>query len=283
MRLNANESPGARRGTAPGPASTGIPEPRPSRLTASLAAHYGVAPDQVLVTRGSSEAIDVLIRGFCRAGIDEVVICPPTFGMYEVYAQMQGAAIRRVPLLRERGYALDVAGILRDWSGHSRLVFVCSPNNPTGNSFPVAAIRELAASLRDRGAVVLDAAYAEFARSNPCGELLAEFDNVIVLRTLSKAMGLAGVRCGALHRPARGSRACWAVCCRPTRLPRSCAEAVQRCLEPAHAAEWQRRISLLKSERERLFAELARCPRIRRVWPSDANFLLVEAQRPART
>jgi len=105
VRLNANENPWRPVGDD---SSTGLnwyPEPRPFALSAALAAHYGVPAERLLVTRGSSEAIDVVIRAFCRAGQDEVVICPPTFGMYETYAQIQGAGIRRVPLLRERGYA----------------------------------------------------------------------------------------------------------------------------------------------------------------------------------
>lgn len=279
VRLNANESPWRPPGDDTQAGLNWYPEPRPTRLTNSLALHYGVAPDSLLVTRGSSEAIDVVIRGFCRAGIDEMVICPPTFGMYETYAQIQGALIRRVPLLRERDYALDAAAILSDWSERSRVVFVCSPNNPTGNSLAVSQIRELAHGLRDRGAVVLDAAYAEFADSNPCKELLADFDNVIVLRTLSKAMGLAGVRCGVLIAPPAVTALLGCVL-PPFTFPTVCAEAVQRCLEPANAAEWQRRISLLKTERERLSRELARSPRIRRIWPSDANFVLVESDDP---
>jgi histidinol-phosphate aminotransferase len=222
----------------------------------------------------------VVIRGFCRAGQDEVVICPPTFGMYETYAQVQGALIRRIPLLRDRGYALDGEAILAQWSPATRVLFVCSPNNPTGNSVPIAQIHDLATALRDRGLVVVDAAYAEFAATDPTLELLAAHDNVVVLRTLSKAMALAGVRCGALLATAEltGLLSCVLP---PYTFPTVCAEAVQRCLEPANAAEWRRRVARIKSERARLGAALAALPGIRRVWPSDANFLLVEADDAA--
>lgn len=276
VRLNANENPWRSSGDASGPGLNRYPEPRPFALAASLAAHYGVPPDRLLVTRGSSEAIDVVIRGFCRAGLDEIVICPPTFGMYETYAQIQGAGIRRVPLRRERGYALDVDGILSGWTAASRVAFVCSPNNPTGNSFPAAEMRRLAAALAGRGVVVLDAAYAEFAAEDASLALLGEFDNVIVLRTLSKAMALAGVRCGALLAAAPVTALLGCVL-PPYTFPTLCAEAVQRCLAPADAAEWRARVAILKSERARLSSALASVPGIRRVWPSDANFVLVEA------
>lgn len=275
VRLNANESPWRPPGDTSGPGLNWYPEPRPTRLAASLAAHYGVATERLLVTRGSSEGIDVVIRGFCRAGIDEVVICPPTFGMYETYAQIQGAGIRRVPLLRASGYALDVDAIRQQWQANSRVLFVCSPNNPTGNSFQARQIAALATALAGRGVVVLDAAYAEFAAHDPSRELLDSHDNVIVLRTLSKAMALAGVRCGALLGDAAVVGLLGSVL-PPYTFATVCAEAVQRCLEPSNAAEWRRRLVLLKAERERLSQALAVQPHIRRVWPSDANFILVE-------
>jgi histidinol-phosphate aminotransferase len=279
VRLNANENPWRPAGDPTACGLNWYPDPRPFALVASLAAHYGVPAERLLVTRGTSEAIDVVIRGFCRAGLDELVICPPTFGMYETYAQIQGAGIRRVPLLRERGYALDVDAILAQWGPTSRVAFVCSPNNPTGNSFPLPEIRRLAAGLRDRGVVVVDAAYVEFAAADPTLALLGEFDNVIVLRTLSKAMALAGVRCGALLAAAPVAALLGCVL-PPYTFPTLCAEAVQRCLDPAEAAGWQERVAQLRAERERLAAGLARLPAVRTVWPSDANFVLVETGDP---
>jgi histidinol-phosphate aminotransferase len=279
VRLNANENPWRPAGDTTTAGLNWYPEPRPFALSAALAAHYGVPAEQLLVTRGSSEAIDVVIRAFCRAGQDELVICPPTFGMYETYAQIQGAAIRRVPLLREREYALDVDGILAQWNSATRIVFVCSPNNPTGNSVPLAEIRRLAAGLRNRGAVVVDAAYAEFAPEDPTLALLAEFDNVIVLRTLSKAMALAGVRCGSLLAAAPVTALLGCVL-PPYTFPTLCAEVVQRCLAPTEAAAWQARVDRLRAERARLVAALATARGIRKAWPSDANFVLVESDDP---
>ena len=102
---------------------------------------------QLLPGRGSDESIDLLVRGFCRAGVDNVVICPPTFGMYAVAARIQGAAVREVPLLRERGFALDTAGVLAACDANTKIVFLCSPNNPTGNAMEPAAIEQLLVAL----------------------------------------------------------------------------------------------------------------------------------------
>ena len=275
VRLNANETPWRPVGDTTAGGLNRYPEPRPFELTAQLAQQYGVQPGQLLVTRGSSEAIDLLIRGFCRAGQDDVLVCPPTFGMYEVYAQIQGAGVRTVPLLRDRGYALDLDGLMNAWNARTRLVFVCSPNNPTGNRFPDEDIDRLAAIARGRGVVALDAAYTEFADHDPTLGLLQRHDNLVVLRTLSKAMGLAGVRCGALIGPQRAVELLSCVL-PPYCFPTLSVEAVERCLRAENRAEFAHRIATLKAERARLAAAFARIPAVTRVWPSEANFLLIE-------
>lgn len=275
VRLNANENPWRPAGDDTAAGLNRYPEPRPGELAARLARHYGVAEDGILVTRGSSEAIDVVIRAFCRAGQDEIVICPPTFGMYETYAQIQGARIRRIPLLKAQGYALDVDAILDQWNPQSRLLFVCTPNNPTGNSVPLADIQHLARTLEGRGVVVVDAAYVEFAAADPTATLL-QLDNVIVLRTLSKARALAGVRCGALLARPEVVSALGCVL-PPYTFPTLCSEAVERSLDAAGADDWMDHIEQLKAERARLSTGLAALSTIRRVWPSEGNFLLVES------
>ncbi len=280
VRLNANENPWRPPGDVTRDGLNRYPDPYPAALTAQLAASYGVAPDRALVTRGSSEGIDVLVRAFCRATIDEVVICPPTFGMYEVYAALQGAAVRRVPLVREQGFALPVAAILAGWQPTTRLVFVCSPNNPTGNQFPRADVVALAEGIAGRGVLVLDAAYAEFAPDDPTLDLLDRFEHVVVLRTLSKALGLAGVRCGALlGTPALIAQLGGLL--PPYSFPTTSQEAVTTALGAEAAAEARGRRATLLAERTRVAAALATVPGIRCVWPSDANFVFVEAIEPA--
>ena len=134
VRLNANESPWRLPGD---PTERGLniyPPPRPTVLRDALAEHYGMAATQLLVTRGSSEAIDVLIRGFCRAGRDQVLYCTPTFDMYRLYATIQGAEIVSVPLQKSGDFSVDPDRLLAAVTQRTKIVFICSPNNPTGGS-----------------------------------------------------------------------------------------------------------------------------------------------------
>ncbi len=277
VRLNANEAPWRPPGDDSRAGLNRYPDPRPVALTEALAAYYGCPADGLLVTRGSSEAIDLVIRTFCEAGHSEVVICPPTFGMYEVYANIQGARLRRVPLVREDGYGLDVGGILAGWAPESRLLFVCSPNNPTGNRMPTSAIGELCRQLAGRGIVVVDGAYSEFATEDPTAELLARHENVIVLRTLSKALALAGVRCGALLASPEIVELVGRVL-PPYCFPTLSQEAVLRCLDPEARSILAARRETLRTERERVAGALRMIRAITHVWPSDANFVYAEAE-----
>lgn len=275
IRLNANETPWRPPGDQSRDGLNRYPDPRPAELTLKLAAHYGVAADALLVTRGSSEAIDMLIRSFCRTGQDEIIICPPTFGMYEFYAQVQGAGIRRIPLDRENGYTLPVDEISAQWTDHSKLVFVCSPNNPTGNCFPDSDIDRLATSLAGRGVVVVDGAYIEFAASDPTLDLLARHDNIVVLRTLSKSLSLAGIRCGSLIGRAPLVELIGRIL-PPYCFPTTSQDAVLRCLGAEAQTELAARRRIIIAERKRLAEALQQLPDVLRIWPSDANFLLVE-------
>lgn len=277
VRLNANETPWRPPGDDSRDGLNRYPDPRPAELTERLTAFYGLEPGELLVTRGSSEAIDVLIRAFCRAGQDSIVICPPTFGMYETYAHIQGAAVQTVPLNRADGYSLPVDQILTAWRPGTKLVFVCSPNNPTGNSYPDSEVDRLCIGLAGRGVVVLDAAYQEFAGSDPLPGILKRHDNVVVLRTLSKALGLAGVRCGSLIGRKSLVELLGGVL-PPYCFPTTSQDVVLRLLTKEARSELAGRVQRIVSERPRLVAALGALPGISRVWPSAANFVLVEAR-----
>lgn len=258
------------------------PEPHPDALAAQLAALYGVAPDYALACRGSDEAIDLLVRAFCTAGRDAVLVCPPTFGMYAVAARIQGAAVIAVPLIRESGYALDVPAIeARLAAGDVKLVFLCSPNNPTGNLLADGDVRRVIAAARERALVVIDEAYLEFADRGSWARAIAGEPHVVVLRTLSKAYGLAGARIGTLLADRRIVQLLRKVI-PPYAIAQPCIEAAQAALAQSQQRITRERIAAIVAERERLRTALAPLPCVERVWPGAANFLLVEFDDAAR-
>jgi histidinol-phosphate aminotransferase len=253
------------------------PEPQPPQLVQGLARLYGVRPEQVLVGRGSDEAIDLLLRVFCRAGLDNVIVCPPTFGMYGVAARIQGAEVRAVPLLAAAGFALDEAAVLARVDANTKLVFVCSPNNPTANALPPAQLLRIAAALAPRALLVVDEAYIDFASVPSLCAQLDAVPNLAILKTLSKAHGLAGARVGALlAAPAIIALARKVI--PPYAITELTVEAVTPLLQPAAIAATRARVAQVLAERTRLAEGLARSPWISRVWPSDANFLLVDCR-----
>ncbi len=156
IRLNANESPWRTQGDKTERGLNVYPPPRPTVLTAKLGGYYGIEQRQILVTRGSSEAIDVLIRGFCTAGRDSILVTPPTFDMYRLYATIQNAGIKRVPLLADKDFALDADAVLAAVDATVKRVFICSPNNPTGQSTARADLERNCRETAGRALVVID-------------------------------------------------------------------------------------------------------------------------------
>jgi histidinol-phosphate aminotransferase len=279
-RLHANELPWRSAGDSSLAGLNRYPEPHPHQLTAALAGFYGVAPDTLLAGRGSDELIDLLIRSYCRAGQDQVIICPPTFGMYGVAARIQGAAVLEVPLQAQAGWRFDPQALRARCDAAVRLIFLCSPNNPTGNRLDTAAILELARDLEGRALLVVDEAYVEFAAEASLIVRVAECPGLVILRTLSKAYGLAGARCGVLIGHADVVALLRKVI-QPYAVTQLTIEAVFRALEPAALDQARAHIALLLAERTRVAAVLADTTGVLRVWPSEANFLLVEFADPA--
>jgi len=275
--LNANESPWRAPGDTTERGLNVYPPPRPTMLTAKLAAHYGIDQAQILVTRGSSEAIDVLIRGFCSAGRDSILITPPTFDMYRLYATIQNAAIKRVPLLANKDFALDADAVLAAIDSTTRIVFLCSPNNPTGQSLARADVERVCRETAGRTLVVLDEAYHEFAEAEDFAELRQRYEHVVLLRTLSKFVSLAGVRCGLLIAAPQIIEFSQNVL-PPYTFPTPSIEHVIRALSTDSLRVSEERVALLKRERARLSTALAELPQVRKVYPSDANFVMVKAR-----
>jgi histidinol-phosphate aminotransferase len=273
--LNANESaePSA---ADPDDRLRRYPEPQPQALRGALAKLYGVAAEALLLTRGSDEGIDLLLRAYCTPGQGSIVIAPPVFGMYAVCARLHGARILEVPAYDSgTGWRsdLDAMADVAIGAGAS-LVFVCNPGNPTGEAIPQAAIAALAARLAGRALLVVDGAYAEFADEPADATLLRAHDNLVLLRTLSKAHALAGARIGSVIAApdiVRSLQRCQA----PYPLAKPAVDAALATLAPRVLLRTRVGIAQVRSERDRLQQALAELPGVRCAYPSQGNFLLL--------
>jgi histidinol-phosphate aminotransferase len=277
-RLHANENPWRATGDTTTLGLNLYPESPADALHARLAELYGVNKNQVLAGRGSDEGIDLLMRTFCRAGQDSIVICPPTFGFYRVAADVQGAKVIEVPLIRSnKGFALNAAGVLDAVNRQTsvKLVFLCSPGNPPGNALDAQTMLNLCSQLNGRALVVVDEAYIEFAARPSFTAVLSQHPNLVILRTLSKAYALAGARCGTTI----ADKDIIEVLARvipPYAIPTSTVESVLKATAPEQRSRIAEQIHTLITERGTLAAALGASPLIKLVFPSDANFVLVE-------
>ncbi len=268
--LNANENPWPPAGDG-GLNLNRYPDPQPATLKQRLADRYRVAPEQLLITRGSDEGIDLLNRAFCRAGSDRVLICPPCFGMYALSARIQGAEVVEVPLIDgPEGWQMDEAGL--NQAPPCRLYFLCSPNNPTGNPVPADRVLALAERVAGHGLVVMDEAYIEFTAQASLATQVAQRPNLVVLRTLSKAYALAGCRIGALIANPEVIDLLKRIIA-PYPLPTPAIAAALKALDqPDRQAE---QLASLAEQKARLVAALANHPGVARLWPGEANFVLL--------
>lgn len=260
--LDANES----------PYNNGVnryPDPHQKALKGEIAQLKGVTPEQVFVGNGSDEAIDLCFRIFCEPGVDNVVAIAPTYGMYAVAAAINNVAVREVPLEAET-YALNVPAMLAAADAHTRLMWVCSPNNPTGNAFSLQQLEILANNFS--GVLVVDEAYIDFSSQPSMLTVLSKHPNVVVLQTLSKAWGMAGLRLGlAFASPMIADIFARVKYPYNVNAPTQAEVAKRLHAEPhdAHVAE-------VCSQRQWLATELAKMPCVLKVYHSDANFLLVK-------
>ncbi len=280
--LNANER------SWPSSADSGFglnryPEPEPAELRARLAELYGAPVERLMVTRGSDEGIDLLVRAFCRAGLDGVVIAPPCSGRYAVSARAQNAPLIELPLDDHAGrFSLDLTGV-EDVLAHGdvRLVFLCSPANPTGQALSLKQIRRLAKAAERRAVLAIDEAYAEFSSIGSARPLLDEFHHLVLLRTLSKAYAPAGARIGAVLADPEAIGVLRSLA-DPYPVPAPSARLALAALTEAAQEEAQGRIATTIKERDALLKALRSIDGVAHVYPSEGNFLLVRFEDPDR-
>ena len=257
------------------------PDPQPTELIMRLATLYGVPQEQLLVTRGSDEGIDLLVRVFCRGDQDAILQCPPTFGMYKIAAQTQGADIVSVTRKAGDGFRLDEQAVLNHLQQDDRikLVFLTSPNNPTGDIIGNEFLRQLLQLTQDRAIVILDEAYAEFCDQASASGMIADHENLVVLRTLSKAWAAAGLRCGSVLAQTSVISLLRRVIA-PYPLPSPVVSLALRMLE-RDVLEQQKHLLLeLRDNKQVLLDKLAPLSFIRDVFPGEANFVLILVDQP---
>jgi histidinol-phosphate aminotransferase len=275
IRLDANESPWDVSDDGSGQIAdlNRYPSPQPDDMRAGLATLYGVDADQLWLGRGSDEAIDLLVRAFCRPGRDNIVTFTPTFGMYRIGAQLQGADFRTLGLDADTGFDLDIERLLALTDDDTKIVIICSPNNPSGTLYH-EHVAPLAERLAGRALLLVDEAYIEFAGVDSAAALIGRHANLAVLRTLSKAHALAGARVGALiARPEIVDLV--ARIAAPYPLPTPSVLAALLALEERAITRMYTRVSRIVGERERVSAALSMLSDVRTVWPSAGNFVLV--------
>ena len=279
--MNANENPFELPGLE---GFNRYPEPQPAKLLAAYAGLYGVGAHNIVMTRGADEAIVILTKLFCEPHKDAIVIHPPTFGMYPVDARAMPADVVEVPLIKKDGtYALDVEGMIAAAKKPGvKLLFICNPNNPTGNAFPAKDIEKICRETVGHAVVLLDETYTEFAGEDASfAPRIKDFSNLIVLRTLSKSYSMAGMRMGTmLCGDGDFIKLVRAKCLDAYPLPRASVEAAMAVMTPAMQETAKKNIKILLAERARLMAAFAASPLTRHVYPSDTNFFLVEMKDP---
>lgn len=245
------------------------PDPLQIEVKTKLGAMRGVDVDRIFLGVGSDECIDITYRVFCRPGIDNVVAIEPTYGMYSVCAAINDVEYRNVRLRDD--FSLDVEALFEAVDGNTKVIWICSPNNPTGNAFPMDVLREVAS--RFDGIVVVDEAYVDFSDAGSMVDVLDEYPNLIVMQTFSKAWASAALRLGI----AFASREIISVF-NNVKYPYNINILTQRqALSVLESADVIRKVvEELVAARDKLGERLSALECVRRVHPSDANFLLVE-------
>lgn len=247
------------------------PDPDQQELKTLISKIKNIEAKRIFTGNGSDEAIDLLIRAFCEPGVDHIITTPPTYGMYKVCAAINNVKNIEMPLSKD--FSVSADEILKQVNSFTKIIFLCSPNNPTGNSIPSEVIIQI---LKQSGVlVVVDEAYIDFSAHKSL-VTLREYKNLIILQTLSKAYGLAGLRIGL----ALGAEEIISTLNR-IKPPYNISSASQaEAIKLLCKNRWQEQIAVIISEREKLKYELTTLNFVKKVFPSDANFLLTQVSEP---
>lgn len=269
--LNANENPYSPDVSADPSLYNRYPDFQPEPLINAYAQYANVKPSQVLATRGADEGIELLIRTFCAPG-QNIVICPPTYGMYAISAETANVNVLKAPLKQDM--QLDVDTVLNQ-AQNAQIVFICSPNNPTGDLMSKTDLETVLDSLQDQAIVVADEAYIEFCYDANVTDLLAKYNNLVILRTLSKAFALAGLRCGFTLASSDIIDALKKVIA-PYPIPAPVAQMATQALSQDGLAWMKDKVTELNQRRDSFIAKASQWALAETVYPSKTNFVLIK-------
>ncbi|GAB4018316.1 histidinol-phosphate transaminase [Spirosoma koreense] len=266
--LDANENPIG--STTDEGAYNRYPDPHQFAIKQRLAPIKGVRPEQIFLGNGSDEPIDLLVRATCVPGKDNILIMPPTYGMYEVSAAVNDVEIVKVPLTPD--FQIDIPAVLAAINAHTKLIWICSPNNPSGNLLQAEGVRAILEAA-DQSLVIVDEAYIDFADAPSWTRELPKYPNLVVLQTFSKAWGLAALRLGMCFASVELIQILNKI-----KPPYNISAPTQALALEAlnHEAEKDRMVTEMLLERQKLAQNLRSLPSVQLVYPSDANFLLVK-------
>jgi histidinol-phosphate aminotransferase len=280
--LNANESPDCSQYQLDSSKLNRYPEFQPPQIINAYAAYAKLANNQILATRGADESIEILIRTFCEPSIDSILICPPTYGMYAISAETCGVAIHEVALQKNFDVDYDaIENAVLKSNGRIKIVFLCAPNNPTGNMLDKKKLAKLLTATAGKTLIVADEAYIEFCPELTQTDLIAEHENLVITRTLSKAFALASIRCGfTLAQPSVIEMMSKVIA--PYPMPEPVAQIAAQALSENGLAIMHKRVVVLNNNRQLLTKELNKLDCVTEVFQTTGNFVLVRFKDSAR-
>jgi len=269
--LNANESPYVNDYDISLNSLNRYPDPQPEAVINAYADYADVSSDNILMTRGADEGIELLVRTFCQNGKDSIMQFVPTYGMYKVTADSSNVALNN---LTQNDLINAPVEQLVEKSNGAKLVFVCNPNNPTGNTISLDRIRSIVSAFNDKALVVVDEAYIEFCDELSSAKFVNEFGNLVVLRTLSKAFALAGLRTGfVLSNPSLINTMRKVLA--PYPVSGIVAQIAEQALSACNIQRVKRQVAILNDNRNALELQLRQCKQVVDILPSNANFVTV--------
>jgi histidinol-phosphate aminotransferase len=268
--LNANESPFANDFNIDTAHFNRYPDCQPPSVLLPYAKYAGVQANQLLISRGADEGIELLIRTFCTPGRDSILICPPTYGMYAISAETCNVGIQKVPLNAD--FSLDIPA-MNICQGKVNLVFICSPNNPTGTSIGKSQLKHVLEHFADSALVVVDEAYVEFDIGNTWATELAAYPNLVILRTLSKAFALAGLRCGFTLASSEVIQSIMKVIA-PYPVPEPVAQIAAQALSQDGLTQMAEQVEYLQQQKHWVKQQLRQFNELELVGDDKANFIL---------